>query len=147
MAILSYQELAKHPSAFLAFTGLTIEEFRHVLMPFGSTWTKTYPPDELRRGHPPIIKSMQDRLLFILHYHKCYPIQEVIGYLFGISQERASVLVKQCTDILCIVLQDTGFAPARLPEALKKKLKQLHARILESMEQKDQSSGQRIRTG
>jgi hypothetical protein len=143
MPPLSYQDLAKHPDTFLAFTGLTVPEFRQILVYFGNSWTKSHPLDQLGRGRPPIINSMQDRLLFILHYYKCYPIQEVIGYLFGISQERANVCIKECTDVLLVALRESGFAPERVPEALKKNLMKLQKRISSSTEQSVLSNDQK----
>ena len=140
MPPITYQEVKEHPDTFLTMTGLTVEEFKEVLLLFGSAWSKEHVVDELGRGRPPSIASMQDRLLFILFYYKCYPLQQVLGFLFGISQERASESIKECTDVLLGAVRESGLAPERISEALKKSLDKIYRRITSSTEQSGPSS-------
>ena len=143
MPPIQYQEVKEHPDTFLTMTGLTLDEFKELLLLFGSAWTKKHIPDEFGRGRPPIIASMQDRLLFILFYYKCYPLQQVLGYLFGISQESASQCIKECTDIFLEAMREAKLAPERISEELKKSLSKIHQRITSSTEQSGQSSDPR----
>jgi hypothetical protein len=141
MQLLRYQEVRKHPDVLLSMTSLTEQEFGALLILFGNAWTKTHPPDPLKRGRPPLIEAMADRLLFILYYYRCYPTQEIIGYLFGISQERACQFVSECTDVLQLALKESGFAPERISEELKKSSSKLLKRISSSMAPNDPSKG------
>jgi len=143
MAPIEYQDLKTHPSTFLAMTGLSVEEFRALLILFGNAWTRSHPPNELGQGRPPVISSMPQRLLFILYYYKCYPLQEVLGYLFGISQERACQCVGEFTEVLLLAMRDSHLAPERVSEGFKKKLSRLGATITSSTAPSGPSSGPR----
>ena len=145
MAVLTYQMVKDHADAHMAMTGLNAKEFRALLLLFGSTWTKMYVADEFGRGRPPAIKSMEDRLFFILYYYKCYPLQEVIGFLFGISQERVSETVQKFTEVLLKAFEDSGFAPEKVPEDLKKSLNKIRNRLTLQMEPSAPSSGRKAR--
>lgn len=134
MAPITYAEVKEHPDTFLTLTGLSVGEFREFLPIFGSIWTKTHAEDELARGRPPVIKSMQDRLLFILFHYKCNPLQELLGYLFGMSQERASETIQEYTDMMLEAVRQSGLAPERISEDLKKNLNKIHKRITSLME-------------
>ena len=37
-------------------------------------------------GNVGVLSSPEARLFFVLFYFKCYPLQEVMGVLFGLSQ-------------------------------------------------------------
>lgn len=128
MPPIMFVELKDHPDTFLSMTSLSVEEFRQMVPMFGSIWSKAHAVD----GRPPAIKSMQDRLLFILFYFKCHPLQQVLGYLFGLSQERASELIDEYTDILLEMVRVYGLAPERISEELKKSLNKLQHRITSS---------------
>jgi DDE superfamily endonuclease len=143
MQLLKYQEVKKHADVLLSMTSLTEAEFGALLILFGNAWTKTHVPDQNGRGRPPIIGAMADRLLFILYYYKCYPTQEVIGYLFGVSQERACQYVTEFTQVLLLALKESGFAPERISEELKKSSNRLLKRISSSMEPNGLSKDQR----
>lgn len=122
MPPLNYQDVRMKPVVFLAMTALYVEEFDKFLPFFSQVWDKHHPRDEKKRGRPPEIRTNEDRLFFILFYYKTYPLQEVLGHLFGISQERACELVLDYTQTLKEALDSTGDAPERTPEALKKNL-------------------------
>lgn len=122
MSKIQYREVKKKSSLFLAMTGLKLDEFEELALHFGNSWHKLYPSDRLGRGRPPVISSMEDRLLFILYYYKNYPLEEIQGFLFGISQERASECIQLYGRALQEALRKGGFAPERLPSELQKKL-------------------------
>lgn len=121
MAIMQYEEVRKKPHVLRAMTGLTRDEFEILLLHFAKEWRRRHPQDPKGRGRPPTIASNKDRLLFILYYYKCYPLQEILGYQFNISQERACECIKEFTDILQVALREGGYAPERISENLKKK--------------------------
>jgi hypothetical protein len=126
-------------------TSLTIGEFDELASLFGKVWSRHHQQDEnKKRGRPPEIKTNEERLFFVLFYHKTYPLQEVLGYFFGISQERACELVSEYTKILKITLTEADEAPARLPEGLKKILETIQEKTISLMEPSDAFSGPKI---
>lgn len=142
MAPVNYVEIREKPALFLSMTSLHVREFDELAVLFGRIWARHHEPDEKKRGRPPEIKTSEERLFFILFYHKTYPLQEVLGYFFGISQERACELVMEYTKILKIALEEADESPARLPENLKKILEMIQARTISLMEPKEESSDQ-----
>ena len=58
------------------------------------------------------------KLLFILFYFKCYPLQEVMGLLFGMSQPQACEWIKKLTPLINMVLGRELLLPARRPADL-----------------------------
>jgi hypothetical protein len=144
MPPVKYFEVREKPALFLSMTSLTVGEFDALVTLFGKVWARNHQQDEKKRGRPPEIKTNEERLFFVLFYHKTYPLQEVLGYFFGISQERACELVSEYTQILKITIAEAGEAPARLPETLKKILETIQARTISLMEPSDVFSGQGI---
>ena len=58
------------------------------------------------------------KLVFILFYFKCYPLQEVMGVLFGMSQPQACEWIKKLTPLVNAVLGRELLLPARRPADL-----------------------------
>src|SRR5947209_12687028 len=98
--MLNYTTLSSQPQPFLALTGLTTAEFRNLLPAFETAYDFAYPADQTatgqpRRhrpgaGRPPVLSTGADRLLFLLVYLKTYPLQVVLGQLFGLSTSQAN---------------------------------------------------------
>ncbi|BBL73655.1 hypothetical protein MishRS11D_07530 [Methylomagnum ishizawai] len=110
-------------------TSLTVQEFSELCVLFGRHWnefTKQSERNPGKGGRPHALKTMEDRLLFILFYLKTYPLQEVIAYSFGISQGAANILIHQFSHILKLALQEGGFVPPRLTDEMLERLNQEH---------------------
>ena len=105
--IARYAGLRRHPSAFRALTGLTVPQF-------DAMWLEVAPrlldaerkrltrPGRRRAigaGHP-FALSERDRVLLTVVWLRRYPIYEVLGLLFGISQETAVRTVPRVLPIL-----------------------------------------------
>jgi hypothetical protein len=60
---------------------------------------------------------VEDKLLFILMYHKTYPLQTVHGLQFGLSQAQTNEWVHRLMPILKTTLKRSGYAPERDPVA------------------------------
>src|SRR5207253_1606285 len=81
---------------FLALTGLTPPEFEHLAANFARSYARRYPADRttagrLRQrraggGRKAALHGPEQQLLFLLVYLKTYPLQVVLGELFGLSQ-------------------------------------------------------------
>ena len=128
--MLTYQELKKKPSRFLALTSLTVEEFDDLLPAFKTAWEadvekRSQAKPRKRKvggGRKPTLKSLEDRLLFILLYFKTYPLQEVQGALFGMSQGQANDWIQRLTPILQAALKAEALLPEREPAKLEQML-------------------------
>src|SRR4051812_41038345 len=98
--MMTYKTLARQPQAFLALTGLTDAEFGRVLPAFRGAYARAHPPDRTAAGRPRqrwpgggrpgALSGDADKLLFLLVYLKTYPLQVVLGKLFGISTAQAN---------------------------------------------------------
>lgn len=120
--IVTYDTLAAHRPTFLAFTGLSPEEFLDLLLDFDLAW-QFYECDQLldapprhRRpggGRKPTLDSIEAKLLFILIYFKLYPLQIVLGVMFGLSQAQTNSLIHTLTPILRDALQRGNRLPER----------------------------------
>jgi hypothetical protein len=105
--IARYTRLRRHPAAFRALTGLAVSQF-------DALWIEVAPrlaaaerarlsrPGRRRRigaGHPFALDE-RDRVLLTVAWLRRYPIYEVLGLLFGISQETAVRTVPRVLPIL-----------------------------------------------
>jgi hypothetical protein len=64
-------------------------------------------------GRTGALGSLEDKLVFILFYFKCYPVQTVQGYFFGMEQSQANEWVHRLTPILNRALGYERQLPAR----------------------------------
>lgn len=129
--MLTYDELKENPRKFVSFTSLTPEEF-NVLMPaFERAYLKTYPRSKTKAGgsrkrkagggRKGSLASIEQKLLFALVYQKSYPLQSVMGELFGMGQSQANAWIHSLLPVLKQALDDLGYAPERDPQQFKKK--------------------------
>src|ERR1043166_9686198 len=93
--MVTYEKLQNDHRGLLALTGLTRREFDQLLETFTRAYERRYPPDRTVEGQPRqrgagggrkgTLHAPEQRLLFILVYLKTYPLQAVMGELFGMS--------------------------------------------------------------
>ena len=69
-------------------------------------------------GGPGKLPTTRARLLFILFYFKCYPLQEVLAFLFDMSEPQACEWIKKLTPLVNRVLGRELLLPARRPADL-----------------------------
>jgi Helix-turn-helix of DDE superfamily endonuclease/DDE superfamily endonuclease len=121
--MLKYNELKTKPRAFLASTGLKRDEFEQLLPAFRAAYEKKSPPDLTQEGTPRqrqfgggakgALPEIEDKLFFILVYHKTHPLQTMHGLQFGMSQPQAHFWLHRLLPILQHALRDLGEAPER----------------------------------
>ena len=88
-------------------------------------------------GGPGKLPTTRARLLFILFYFKCYPLQEVLAFLFDLSQPQACEWIKKLTPLVNRVLGCELLLPARRPadlETLLKEVPELRLLVLDGVE-------------
>ena len=128
---LRYENLKDKPEAFLAFTGLYIEEFQILLKAFTIAWEhyvqQNSLPIEVRQrdyggGRKARLTTCEDKLFFILVYFKTYPLQEVLAFHFDISQGQACQWIQILSEVLRLTLAEIGQTPERDPQKVKELL-------------------------
>lgn len=127
--MLIYCNVKTNPSVFKSFTGLSVDQFERLLPYFEKAWDdhreETLVQGKERRRKPgggavpTSLRTHEDRLFFILIYIKLYPLQTVLGYLFGMSQGRANEWIERLSIVLKKALDLSGDLPASDPEAAK----------------------------
>src|SRR5438477_7347033 len=121
--MVTYENLSLKSEPFLAMTGLTLAEFGDLLPAFERAYDRLYPPNRTAAGKPrrrwpgagrhSILSQSQDKLLFVLVYLKTYPLQVVLGQLFGLSTSQANYWLHHLLPILRSALDDLGVLPER----------------------------------
>jgi hypothetical protein len=123
--MLDYQSLKANGRKFVALTGITPEEFAKLLPAFTRAYARASPPDKTQAGKPrqrrrgggrkAVLLGPADKLLFILVYQKAYPLQELLGSLFDLSQSRVNRWVHRLLPVLVRALDRMGLLPERNP--------------------------------
>ncbi len=127
MAILTYDGIKNKESTFRAMTSLDRDEFEDLCIFFREAWNEQAEKegrDPSKGGRKPKLDNMEDRLFFILFYLKTYPLQEVLGHLFGLSQGQANIWVHKLSLVLKKALNRNGCMPTRLPEQMLARLEE-----------------------
>lgn len=116
-----YSILKNKPRTLRSLTGLTPKEFEALLVSFGKAWEafvkETFERANRQRavgaGRIAHLKSLEDKLLFILFYYRQYPTQEVQGFFFGMSQSQASEWIHRLSGLLNQALGEEQQLPER----------------------------------
>jgi hypothetical protein len=121
--MLEYAVLKRERRKFLAFTGLTVKEFKSLVPPFSQAYRRTYESDRtlagrrrkrrLGGGRHGQLSTLEQKLLFILVYQKAYPVQVVLGQLFGMSQAAANQWIHRLLPVVQEALTALGVMPER----------------------------------
>jgi DDE superfamily endonuclease/Helix-turn-helix of DDE superfamily endonuclease len=121
--MITYQHLSECPRRFLALTGFTPTEFRDLLPAFEQAYLELYPARFTLQGQPrrravgagrhSRLGSVADKLLFLLVYLKTYPLQAVLGEMFGLSTTRANYWLQCLLPVLQKALDSLGVLPER----------------------------------
>jgi hypothetical protein len=126
--IMRYESLSQHPNVFQKCTGLTVRLFDELVdevLPLYVAAEQARLSSRPRQraigaGHP-FELDMRDHLLLTVIWLRLYPIHEVLGYLFGISDSTVSRLIERVLPIL----ERSGRDGMRLPDPGKKRRRQL----------------------
>jgi len=129
--MLKYDELKESARKFVSFTSLTPDEFDLLLPAFEQAYLRKYPASKTKAGtirkreagagRKGSLASIEQKLLFALVYQKSYPLQSVMGELFGMGQSQANEWIHILLPILKQALDDLGYTPERDPQEFRKK--------------------------
>jgi hypothetical protein len=124
-AAIMYSLARNRETVFIAMTSLRVSEFDELIVTFKGEFEEEFGKETFspgRKGRPRILPEIHHHLFFILFYMKCYQIQEVVGFLFGLSQSRANQLIHELSPILNKTLIKLGHAPTRSSDILQEEL-------------------------
>ncbi len=123
MLTITFAALQKNASAFRCFTGLTVTGFEALLPAFERAYEADLDQRDAARkvkrqrarggGSRGKLRTLADKLVFILCYFKLYPVQELQGYLFDLQQTQAWDWIHRLTPILHQALGYEQQLPAR----------------------------------
>ena len=129
--MIEYETLKAQPRKFLAQTSLTVAEFEDLLPAFEKAYLKKYPIKKTKAGNARKRKAgagrkssldrIEQKLLFALVYQKSYPLQSIMGELFGMGQSQANEWIHELLPILKQALDDLGVMPERDPKKFRSK--------------------------
>jgi hypothetical protein len=121
--MIEYAQVKRNRRKFLALTGLTLKEFQALLPAFDEAYrreqahNKTLAGRKRKRlwggGRRSTLNTPEQKLLFILVYQKTYPLQVLLGELFGLSQTSANQWIHRLLPILLEALAALGVKPER----------------------------------
>ena len=121
-------------------------EFERLLVAFDAVWQdrrhgRNYAGQARQRqpgaGHKGTFATTRAKLFFVLFYFKCYPLQEVMAVLFGVSQGQVSHWVGVLTPLVNEALGRELLLPARRPadlEALLEAVPELRLLVIDGAE-------------
>ena len=121
--MITYEKLKNKPQIFKSITGLTMMAFSEVLPAFDQAYEDNLERRDEQRAHPRqrqrgggrkgALRTVEDRLVFILFYLRVYPTQILQGYLFGLGQPQANAWIHRLTPVLNQALGKEHQLPAR----------------------------------
>jgi DDE superfamily endonuclease/Helix-turn-helix of DDE superfamily endonuclease len=122
--VLEYQRLKKDRRKLLALTGLTPKEFGMLRPVFSELYEQarveitqrgTVRQRAVGGGRKGQLRTAEQKLLFILVYQKAYPLQTLLGEVFGLSQSRVNHWVHHLLPFLQQTLEALEVMPERRP--------------------------------
>ncbi|WP_396133410.1 transposase family protein [Acaryochloris sp. 'Moss Beach'] len=124
---MSFEELQDKPRVLQSLTSINVHEFAALMVSFKAAWEafvqETFQREGRKRayggGRTAHLRSLEDKLLFILVYFRLYPTQEVQGFLFGMSQAQANEWIHRLSGVLNQALGHEKQLPEREPANLK----------------------------
>ncbi len=129
---MNLEKIWTHPRLMRAATSLDAREFEQLVFPFEQAWLqaqrRSLTPRGTRRrralgaGQKGRLESVRAKRLFILMYFKLYPLQEVMGLLFGFNQSEANRWIHRLAPVLEKALGRRRALPARRPADLPRVL-------------------------
>lgn len=123
-----YEVLKQHAKVFQTCTGLSVSQFDELVKDIEEAYQEAEaqrlsakPRRRALGGGHPFELGERDHVLLTVIWLRLYPIHEVLGYLFGVSDSTVSRLIERVLPIL----EQSGRDGMRLPDPGKKRRRQL----------------------
>lgn len=107
--MLDINRILKNERQLLALTGLNPKEFKELLPTFSAIWLKERKKQynlnatgarAMGGGRKGFLKTIEDKLFFILFCHKRYPTFDLAGFIFGCDRSKACLRQQKLSKIL-----------------------------------------------
>lgn len=144
---LTYERIKNKPEVLISLTTLRREEFETLSEFFEQEWQK-YIRQYTLQGKPrnrtstvranTVLRTAEDRLLFILYHLKGNSIQQLMAITFEMRQAQISLWIKLLSKLLREALDKQGYLPKRKVEQLKKVLEKENTILLDATEREIQ---------
>lgn len=128
--MLRYAALSAHPRVFQSMTGLHAADFDALVDDVLPAWRhadytrrRQHPRQRAVGAGPPFELAGRDQILLTVVWLRQYPIHEVLGYLFGVSDSTVSRVIHRVLPLL----EQAGRDTMRLPDPGKKRRRTLDA--------------------
>ncbi len=134
--ILRARALRQHPAVFRAMTGLSVSLFdellQEVLPAYHQARAKRLDRPDRRRalGGDHFDLDPEDQILLTVVWLRQYPTQEVLGFLFGVSDSTALRAIARCLPLL----EQSGRDTMRMPDPGRGRRKELPPLLAETPE-------------
>jgi hypothetical protein len=107
----------KNERLMLALTGLKPQEFLNLLPIFSEMWQKSKQYKNRKRkiggGRIGFLRTISEKLFFILFYYKCYPTYDVLSFFYDCNRANAFRRQRQLSGILEATLNKKLVLPKR----------------------------------
>src|SRR5689334_20955161 len=137
LMICRYDQLRRYPTVFLKMTGLRINEFEQLLTDMlpdiaNAERARLQRADRRRAqgGGRHADLAYTNQLLLTIIWLRLYPTNEVLGYLFGVSDSTASRILARILPLL----EAAGKDSMRMPDPGRKRRKTLDRLLTETPE-------------
>jgi len=121
--MITYEKLKNKPHVFKSITGLPTAAFAELLPAFAQAYADSLDRQDEQRAQPrrrqrgggrkAALRTVADKLVFILFYYRVYPTQILLGFLFDLGQPQANEWVHRLTAVLNQALGYEKQLPAR----------------------------------
>jgi len=144
---LTCERIKTKPKVLMSLTTLRREEFEQLSEFLENPWQEyiqRYTLEGKPRNRPAgirsntVLRTAEDRLLFILYHLKGNALQELMAITFEMTQPQVSAWIKILSKLLKEALAEQGFLPVRKAEQLKKILEKETSVILDAAEREIQ---------
>jgi hypothetical protein len=121
--MITYRKLKSNRQLFRSFTGLTRTAFSLLLPAFRRAYEDDLDQRDTQReqsrqrqrggGRKGVLRTDEDKLVFILFYFRMYPVQVLQGFLFDMGQPQANEWIHRLAPVLNQALGYEKQLPAR----------------------------------
>lgn len=126
---MNIDRVLKNKRSTLALTGLTPEEFLNLLPAFTEIWQKHKQRSRAKRkrkiggGRKGFLKTIPEKMFFVLFYYKCYPTYDVMGFFYSCNRANAFRRQRQLSAVLEAALGKKLVLPKRQMRSVEDFLK------------------------